>query len=118
MSIPEIDRAGLAKLIDDGDVTVVEALPEHVYATGHLPGAVNIRPRRVAELAPALLPDPGARIVVYCDSATCDASLRVATHLRDLGYSDVARYTDGKQDWISAGLPIRTSKAPADPPQE
>lgn len=100
-----------------GGDTLVEAPPEHVCAAGHLPGAVNIRPRRVAELASRLLPDLGVRMVVYSDTATCDVCLRVATGLRDLGYFDVARYTAGKQDRIAAGPPIRTSEAPADPPQ-
>jgi rhodanese-related sulfurtransferase len=110
VDIPDIDRAELARRIESGDVTVVEALPEHVYAGGHLPGAINIRPRRVAELAPALLPDQTAHIVVYCDSGTCDASLRVARQLAESGYRNVARYVGGKQDWTAAGLPTETGE--------
>ena len=106
MTIPEIHRDKVAEHVRRDDATLVEALPEHVYAEGHLPGAINIRPRRCDELAPALLPDPHARIIVYCGSATCDASLRVAQRLHDLGYHNVHRYTSGKQDWIDAGLPI------------
>lgn len=114
MDIPHIERAELARLVDAGEVTVVEALPEHVYTSGHLPGAINIRPRRVAELAPALLPDHAAHIVVYCSSATCDASLRVARHLTETGYRNVARYVGGKEDWTAAGLPIEAGERPAD----
>jgi rhodanese-related sulfurtransferase len=106
MTIPEIQRDELAELIRHNQVIVVEALPEEVYAQGHLPGAANIHPRRADELAPSLLPDPHARIVVYCGSATCDASLRVAQRLGHLGYHNVHRYTAGKHDWITAGLPI------------
>jgi rhodanese-related sulfurtransferase len=106
MTVPEVSREELAELIRHSQVTLVEALPEEVYAQGHLPGAVNIRPRRVDELAPTLLPDPHARIVVYCGSAGCDASLRVAQRLHERGYHNVHRYTAGKRDWITAGLPI------------
>jgi rhodanese-related sulfurtransferase len=113
MPIPEMLRPELADLIARGEVTVVEALPEDVYAQGHLPGAVNIRPRRSEELAPHLLPDLDARVVVYCGSATCDASLRVAQRLTDMGYRDVHRYTGGKQDWTDAGLPIDTEPHPS-----
>lgn len=112
--IPELHRDELVELIHGDDNTIlVEALPEEVYAEGHLPGAVNIRPRRVDELAPVLLPDPNARIVVYCGSASCDASLRVAQRLHRLGYRNVLRYTAGKEDWIAAGLPIERDNQPA-----
>lgn len=107
MTVRVIHREGLAELVDLGAVTLVEALPEEVFAEAHLPGAVNIRPRRCDELAPTLLPDLDATIVVYCGSSACDASLRVARRLHELGYQDVRRYTAGKQDWISAGLPVK-----------
>jgi rhodanese-related sulfurtransferase len=35
-----------------------------------LPGAVNLPPDRFAELAPRVLPDKTAEIVVYCVSPT------------------------------------------------
>lgn len=76
--------------------------------------AVNIRHSRVDELAPTLLPDPDARIVVYCGSATFDASLRVAQRLHRLGYPNVDCYTAGRHDWITAGLPIEHDQ-PANP---
>ncbi|MGH3757686.1 rhodanese-like domain-containing protein [Actinophytocola sp.] len=96
MTIPETHRDELAELVHHNQITHVEALPEEVYAEGHLPGTINIRPRHVDELAPTPLPDPHARIVVYCGSATCDASLRVAQHLHQLGYHNIHRYTAGK----------------------
>jgi rhodanese-related sulfurtransferase len=113
--VTEIDRTQLAALIEHNRVIVVETLPEHVFDQGHLPGAVNIRPRKTDELAPQLLPDREASIVVYCGSETCDASLRVAKRLQELGYQDVHRYTGGKQDWIAAGLPIEGATQPEEP---
>jgi hypothetical protein len=50
-----------------------------------------------------LLPDQDAEIVVYCGSASCDASLRLARGLRALGYRNVSRYVEGKEDWVKAG---------------
>lgn len=40
------------------------------YQHAHLPGAINLPPDRVPELAPRLLPDKGAEIIVYCSSPT------------------------------------------------
>lgn len=111
IDIPEISRDDVAAGVAEGTVVLVEALPEEVFATGHLPGALNIRPRRAKTLPPVLLPDLDARIVVYCGSETCDASLRVARSLHILGYRDVHRYVGGKQDWAAAGLPLETGEA-------
>lgn len=106
MSISEIERDELQQLIEQGDVTLVEALPEEVHAVAHLPKALCIRPRRVDELAPVLLPDFEAPIVVYCNDKTCDSSHRVAERLSQLGYRSLYRYKAGKLDWIAAGLPV------------
>lgn len=110
--IPAVSRAAVADGVRNGATVLVEALPEEVFAEGHLPGAVNIRPRRCAELAPVLLPDQHADIVVYCGSASCDASLRVARHLRELGYHHVSRYVEGKEDWVSAGHILERNETP------
>jgi rhodanese-related sulfurtransferase len=55
-----------AKIDREDDFRLVEALPEFLYARVHLPGALNIPPDRVRELAPSLLPDKHTEIVVYC----------------------------------------------------
>jgi len=49
---------------------LVEVLTEPQYQAGHLPGAINIPLGRLRELAPKLLPDQQAEIVVYCGSFT------------------------------------------------
>jgi len=45
---------------------LVETLAPERYGEGHLPGALNLPPGRVQELAPSLLPDKSAEIVTYC----------------------------------------------------
>lgn len=49
---------------------LVETLPKVAYEHVHLPGAINLPPDDVKELAPTLLPDKNADIVVYCASPT------------------------------------------------
>ncbi|MGY1809306.1 rhodanese-like domain-containing protein [Blastococcus sp. SYSU D00669] len=85
-------------------VTVVEALGPSFFATGHIPGAVNIPPHRVAELAPRLLPDKAAPIVVYGAHRYARGADVVVRRLSALGYLDVSRYVDGKAGWAEAGL--------------
>ncbi len=60
-----------AKLDRGDDFVLVEALPEETFQHAHLPGAVNLPPERVGELAPEFLPNKGAEIVVYCSDPAC-----------------------------------------------
>jgi rhodanese-related sulfurtransferase len=55
-----------AKLNDKKTVTIVETLAAERYKEAHIPGAMNIPPDRVKELAPQLLPDKNAEIITYC----------------------------------------------------
>jgi rhodanese-related sulfurtransferase len=69
--IGTISRDELKQKLDRGDdFALVETLAENAYHHAHLPGAINLPPDRVAEVAPALLPDKHAEIVVYCASPT------------------------------------------------
>jgi rhodanese-related sulfurtransferase len=59
-----------AKMDRKDDFVLVEALAKASYDHAHLPGAINIPPDQVADLAPTVLPDKNADIVVYCASPT------------------------------------------------
>ncbi len=50
------------------DFVLVETLPEDRYRHAHLPGAVNLPPDRVGELAPEVLPEKDVDIVGCCGS--------------------------------------------------
>ena len=66
-----ISREELKGKMDRGEsFTLIETLAPVAYAHQHLPGAVNLPPDRVRELAPGLLPDKSAEIIVYCSSPT------------------------------------------------
>jgi len=106
-----ITREQLQHEIANGTVTVVETLGEMYYADGHLPGAINIPHTKVAELAPELLPDRDAAIVTYCSNTACQNSGIALNQLRALGYTNVRKYAEGKQDWIEAGLPVEAGVA-------
>jgi len=71
ISMKNISRAELKLKIDRSDKFVlVETLPAATYHHAHLPGAINLPPDRITELAPTLLLDKAAEIVVYCASPT------------------------------------------------
>jgi rhodanese-related sulfurtransferase len=57
-----------AKLDGKQRITVVETLAPERYRDAHIPGALNIPPERVKEMAPQLLPNKDAEIVTYCSN--------------------------------------------------
>ena len=62
-----IGREELQAKIDRGDPFVLlEVLDPPYYRHSHLPGALNLPPSKVGELAPDLLPDKDAEVVLYC----------------------------------------------------
>ena len=66
-----ISRDELKMKIDRNDeFLLVETLPETAYRHAHLPGAINLPPDQVMQLASTLLPDKASDIVVYCANPT------------------------------------------------
>lgn len=69
--VQSISRDQLKRKIDRKDhFLLVETLSKIAYQHAHLPGAINLPPDQIKELAPALLPGRNAEIVVYCASPT------------------------------------------------
>ena len=112
MAIKEITREKILAKLDRGEgVILVETLGPRYYEDAHLPGAINIPHTEVDELAPKLLPDRSAEVVVYCSNRACQNSPQAARRLDALGYENVYDYEAGKQDWIDAGLPTESGAA-------
>jgi rhodanese-related sulfurtransferase len=69
--IKTIERDALERKIESKErFFLVETLSEEKYRQGHLPGALNLPPDRVKEMAPFVLPDKDALVIVYCASPT------------------------------------------------
>lgn len=110
MSMTEkITRQELERLVGDGGVTVVDALPPSHYEQQHLPGAVNLVEADVDARAADVLPDKTAPIVTYCSNPSCNNSQGVANRLAELGYTDVRKYAGGIQDWVEHDLPTEST---------
>jgi rhodanese-related sulfurtransferase len=83
----------------------VDARDANAFARRHVPGAILLNEDRWE----ALLPDfaaawrSGQRVVVYCDSQSCQASQDVAVRLRrEIGGIDVFVLQGGWQAWEKA----------------
>lgn len=109
--LSSVSRDELKAMVDRGDgFTLVETLAPEQFHDAHLPGAINIPPDRVSELAPSVLPDKRVEVITYCAGPTCHASADAARELMKLGYTHVRHYAGGKADWMFAGLPVERSE--------
>jgi len=88
-----------ARLAANPQLVLLEALPVKYYDDWHLPGAKHFPHDQARSLAPAVVPDKTAEIVVYCAGRTCQNSHIAANVLRQIGYGNVAVYAGGKEDW-------------------
>jgi len=98
--IPELS-ADAVKLALDSGATVIDARAESSYRFGHLPGAINVplyarshERRRILEDVPK-----SSKIIVYCQSNRCDYAVRIGVWMIEEGYTDVAVFKGGWQEW-------------------
>ena len=110
-ALREISRGSLWRKIErEHELVIVDALSPISFAASHLPGAINMPPERVDDLAERRIPDRNAEVVVYCAGRGCESSVDVATRLIELGYRNVHHYAGGKEEWRDAGLPLEGSR--------
>ncbi len=87
----------------DGLVTVLDVRPTEEYASGHLPGAINIP---LAELEKQLDKlDPDHEIVAYCRGPHCVLAFDAVAKLRKQGIN-ARRLDGGLPEWQLEGLPV------------
>jgi rhodanese-related sulfurtransferase len=67
IQIKEITAPELKKALDSGEkLLVIDARPEDEYAEGHIPGAINISPKKLMFISGYLPQDKSYPLVFYC----------------------------------------------------
>jgi rhodanese-related sulfurtransferase len=104
----QVDAAAVqsyAVLPKRDDVTIVDARPTaRKYDIGHIPTAINLPDSQFDQLAPKLLPQDKARLVIfYCDGPECSLSHQSAFKAERLGYTNVRVFPGGFPEWVQAG---------------
>lgn len=102
-SLEPLPRKELLSRAKDGLVTIIDVRPHEEYASGHVPGAINIP---IAELENHLneLSDD-QEIVAYCRGPHCVLAFDAVAKLREKGFR-ASRLEDGFPEWKTAGLPV------------
>lgn len=100
-------------LIENPDLFLIDVRePSELEDNGHIPGAVNIPVKTLAD-NPKLLPaDLDTPIVVYCKSGTRSTYAWVI--LQMLGYTNVRNMSAGMDGWLGAQLGSEEGVVPAE----
>jgi ArsR family transcriptional regulator len=102
-ALEAVSRNDLISRLRNDLVTILDVRPEDEFASGHLPGALNIPLGKLQDRL-AELPE-SHEIIAYCRGPYCVLSFEAVALLRARGYL-VRRLEDGYPEWKAAGLPI------------
>ncbi|MEE8303399.1 MAG: metalloregulator ArsR/SmtB family transcription factor [Candidatus Tectomicrobia bacterium] len=98
-----LSREELLRRAKNGLVTVLDVRPPDEFASGHLPGAINIQ---LSELDKRLKNLPtDHEVIAYCRGAYCVLSFEAVFLLRKKGFK-ARRLEEGYPEWRAAGLPV------------
>ena len=98
--------------------TLIDVRPKSSFDQAHIKGASSLFVARARpEEIKAVLPDKGARIIVYCSNPRCPMSQQAAQMLVFLGYKDVSSYKGGLEEWSMNGLPMDSTLLTPSPPK-
>lgn len=100
-----VPRTELLARVQRGLVTVLDVRPPEEYASGHIPGAINIPLKELEQRLKELPPDQ--QIVAYCRGPYCVLAYEAVAQLREKGF-DARRLEDGFPEWRQAGFPVES----------
>ncbi|MDB5344410.1 MAG: Rhodanese-related sulfurtransferase [Schlesneria sp.] len=99
--LPKLGVAEMQKAMQDGKVVIIDARYPRDYEAGHLPGAINVpvfttqaERRRLLEAVPR-----DAKIVVYCQSDSCQFDEALGSALVAEGIENVSLFPGGWTQW-------------------
>jgi sulfur-carrier protein adenylyltransferase/sulfurtransferase len=84
-------------------MTLIDVREDDEWRAGHAVAALHIPRWKLWERIAAVVPDKGARIVLYCKGGARSAA--AASTLQRLGYTNVFSLAGGFKSYQLAGLP-------------
>jgi rhodanese-related sulfurtransferase/DNA-binding transcriptional ArsR family regulator len=104
-SLEPLPAGELLNRAREGLVTVLDVRPREEYASGHLPGAINIPladlEKQLGEL------NPNQEIIAYCRGPHCVLAFDAVAKLREQGIK-ARRLQGGLPEWRLEGLPVES----------
>lgn len=103
--VRECNVQDVKRHLDAGETFhLVDVREESEYAAGHLPGAQHIGKGVIERDIEKLIPDPHAKIVLYCGGGY--RSALAAENLGRMGYDNVISMDGGYRGWKESGYPL------------
>jgi len=104
-SLEPIPASELLERAREGLVTVLDVRPREEYASGHLPGAINIPLGELEQQLDEL--DPDHEVVAYCRGPHCVLAFDAVAKLREKGIN-ARRLDGGLPEWKLEGFPVES----------
>ncbi|MGI8999399.1 MAG: rhodanese-like domain-containing protein [Candidatus Limnocylindria bacterium] len=106
-----IDAATLHERLASNDRPVlINALAREAFNDERIAGSISVPASDALRVAGDVLARDQS-IVVYCASRNCTASPTLAQKFVDLGFTEVADFEGGIEEWERAGYPLQRSQA-------
>ena len=105
--IAEVDIAAYREMPRDGHL-LIDVREDHEWAAGHAAGAIHMSKGTIERDIEAAVPDPSAKMVLYCGGGY--RSALVADALQKMGYRNAISLDGGWRAWNEAGLPVVNDK--------
>ena len=105
----ETDVSHVHAALESGDpgFVLLDSRSREAWDAGHVPGAVHLPGREIADRAPAEL-DRSVPVVTYCWGPGCNGATRAALALSLLGHR-VREMIGGFEYWAREGLAVETA---------
>jgi rhodanese-related sulfurtransferase len=107
--VTEVGPPEVQALLRDGAVEFFDVREESEFAAGHAVGARHLGKGVIERDIERTVPDPGARIVLYCGGGFRSAI--AADALQQMGYTNVRSMAGGWRGWNDAGGAVTTHSA-------
>ncbi len=72
---------------EDDSIILIDSRPKKAYASGHIPGAINVEEKDIGNKIESLIPEKTQRIFAYCQAGRSSAN--VCRLLEKMGYENV-----------------------------
>lgn len=114
--IGAVSAAHIKKLLDEkAPGLLIDARPARVFASGSIPGAINIPETQFDKHLDKLPADKATPLIFFCGGLKCVLSEKAAARAKALGYSNVMTYPEGYPEWekLQGVAPSQTAAAAA-----
>lgn len=93
----QVSSAEAQKIMEsESDYIILDVRREDEYASGHIPGAINVANETIIDKEPKELPDKEQLILVYCRSG--NRSKQASAKLAKMGYTNIVEF-GGIGEW-------------------